>query len=233
LPTDQFERLSSLVSEREFSSDQAIQALKRECGTAFRTIDSFGQDIRNKSHGMLGIYEAFIFQPNKSKNTIATHFRGLLSQTNYVYSASDKADTAKTLGLTGTKLEMALRLNLAGRLMCFSMLPPFNSFIEHECNKENNFSATRIAIAFQRYLKKEGHPPESLADLVPTYLPAVPRDAYDGQPFRYLPKEKLLYSVDKDLKDSKAIWWTEGKKYSSYRDQVYPLTPDAKPKSAP
>jgi len=233
LPADQFERLSLLLSGKECSSDIGIRALKLESGIAFRTIDWFYQDMQKKSRLRFGLYGFFILQPNKSKEAVANHSRDLLSQINSTCSAFKKTDMERTLGLTGSKLKMGLRPNLAGRLLCLSIVLSSDSFIKNECQTKNAESATRIAIAYQRYLKKERHPPESLTDLVPTYLPAVPIDWFDGQPFRYLPKEKLLYSVDKDLKDSKAVWWTEGKKYLKYPDQVYPLTPDAGPTPAP
>ena len=43
--------------------------------------------------------------------------------------------------------------------------------------------------------------PESLSELVPEFLSQVPKDDFDGKPFRYLPDKKLIYSVGPDLKD--------------------------------
>lgn len=54
--------------------------------------------------------------------------------------------------------------------------------------------------AFQGY---RGRPPETLDQLVPKYLPAVPLDPYDGQPLRYLPgaDDFQLYSIGADGMD--------------------------------
>ncbi len=41
------------------------------------------------------------------------------------------------------------------------------------------------AVAAERYRRKHGSWPPALADLVPHYLSAVPRDPFDGQPLRY------------------------------------------------
>ena len=43
----------------------------------------------------------------------------------------------------------------------------------------------RVICALTRYRQAERRFPESLSDLVPAYLPAVPRDIMDGQPMRY------------------------------------------------
>ena len=45
--------------------------------------------------------------------------------------------------------------------------------------------ATQLALALRCYQAETGRPAEKLDELVPTYLPAVPLDPYDGKPFRY------------------------------------------------
>jgi hypothetical protein len=42
-----------------------------------------------------------------------------------------------------------------------------------------------LQVALRLYREETGRPAEKLTDLVPKYLPAVPLDPYDGQPFRY------------------------------------------------
>ena len=41
-----------------------------------------------------------------------------------------------------------------------------------------------------------------LNDLVPKYISKVPKDPFDGKPIRYSAKNKMIYSVGNDLKDS-------------------------------
>jgi ABC-type transport system involved in cytochrome c biogenesis permease component len=45
--------------------------------------------------------------------------------------------------------------------------------------------AALLRIALRLYQDEVGKPAESLTDLVPKYLPAVPKDPYDDKPFRY------------------------------------------------
>jgi hypothetical protein len=59
------------------------------------------------------------------------------------------------------------------------------------------------ALAVERYRRDKGHWPETLADLVPDYLPKVPLDLYDGAPLRYrqLDDGVVVYSVGPDGQD--------------------------------
>ena len=57
-------------------------------------------------------------------------------------------------------------------------------------------------MALRLFEKRTGKLPATLAELVPAYLTAVPRDPYDGNPFRYAPEKRLVYAVGMDLKDS-------------------------------
>ncbi|MFA6545144.1 MAG: hypothetical protein WCS99_12070 [Limisphaerales bacterium] len=92
---------------------------------------------------------------------------------------------------------------------------------------------TLTAIALHRHRLKHGGFPTELSALVPTILPAVPRDFMDGQPLRYRLEadgQFRLWSVGEDFKDdgadatpvdpSKAgdsVNWLKG------RDWVWPL----------
>ena len=49
-------------------------------------------------------------------------------------------------------------------------------------------------------LEHAGTRPETLRDLVPGYLKAIPADPFDGQPMRY--NKDRIWSVDKDLEDN-------------------------------
>ena len=40
------------------------------------------------------------------------------------------------------------------------------------------------------------------AALVPEYVDAVPRDPFDGQPFRYSKQKGIVYALGTDLKDN-------------------------------
>ncbi len=62
----------------------------------------------------------------------------------------------------------------------------------------------QTALAVERYRLAEGHLPESLENLVPAYMEAVPKDPFDGRRLRYFTPEKgfVVYSVGDDLTDN-------------------------------
>ncbi len=64
--------------------------------------------------------------------------------------------------------------------------------------------ATLVAIAIESFRRNEGRPPAALNDLVPRYLPAVPKDPFaPGEPLRFvvLGDAPLIYSVGQDADD--------------------------------
>jgi hypothetical protein len=61
-----------------------------------------------------------------------------------------------------------------------------------------------VAVAAERYRRDKGHWPESLDDLTPDQIKAMPTDPYDGKPLRYkhLADGVIVYSVGPDLEDN-------------------------------
>lgn len=59
------------------------------------------------------------------------------------------------------------------------------------------------AIAAELYRRDHGKLPESLEDLVPDYLAAVPKDPFNGEPLRYVVNENdfVIYGLGEDLND--------------------------------
>jgi hypothetical protein len=70
------------------------------------------------------------------------------------------------------------------------------------------FEPTRAACSLISYQLAHGAPPEQLADLVPTFLPSVPIDPFDGKPLRCRRDGTnwVIWSVGSDLKDDNAAW---------------------------
>ncbi len=59
------------------------------------------------------------------------------------------------------------------------------------------------AIAAELYRRDYGNLPETLDNLVPDYLPAVPTDPFNGEPLRYVvnPRDFVIYALGEDLND--------------------------------
>jgi hypothetical protein len=88
------------------------------------------------------------------------------------------------------------------------MLPAIQSLRIKAVRADLEFEATRVVCALKSYQLVHATPPEQLADLVPTFLPSVPTDPFDGKPLRYRRegKEWVIWSVGSDLKDGNAAW---------------------------
>jgi hypothetical protein len=63
--------------------------------------------------------------------------------------------------------------------------------------------AARVGLAIQRYRLAAGALPDTLAELLPAYLDAVPKDPFDGNELRYKKREPgfVVYSINEDLHD--------------------------------
>ena|ERR1017187_7880894 len=72
-----------------------------------------------------------------------------------------------------------------------------------EARLQAHLRAVSVALSVERYRVTKNVLPDSLGDLVPEFLTAVPIDPFDGQPLRYkkLAKGYVVYSVGEDGKD--------------------------------
>jgi hypothetical protein len=84
------------------------------------------------------------------------------------------------------------------------LLPAFRNINEAFRRKQANIRCTTAALAAERYRRKHGAWPESLAKLATAkLLAAVPLDPYEGEPLRYqrLPDGIAIYSMGPDGED--------------------------------
>jgi hypothetical protein len=60
-----------------------------------------------------------------------------------------------------------------------------------------------VALAVEQFRRRHGKLPERLDELMPEFIPAVPADAFDGNPLRYVVGRDryIVYSVGQDLID--------------------------------
>jgi len=58
-----------------------------------------------------------------------------------------------------------------------------------------------LLIACQRYERHNDRLPAKLDALMPEFIEAVPKDPFDGQPLRYAPERRIVWSVGENLKD--------------------------------
>lgn len=115
-------------------------------------------------------------------------------------------------------IKMLLGGNLVGDLMFYMVAPALGG--DKKSAAKVKAEATLGLLAIKAFQLKHGKLPETLEELVPEFLPAVPMDDYDGKPLRYRPAERLLYSVGSDFKDDGGIE-TDSRKHLP--DFVFPF----------
>jgi hypothetical protein len=83
----------------------------------------------------------------------------------------------------------------------------FNVVFDIDFRARAELDSAMVAIAVERYRLAERRLPESLEQLVPKYLEAVPVDPFDGKPLRYKRLEKgyTIYSIGEDGQDNGGI----------------------------
>lgn len=84
--------------------------------------------------------------------------------------------------------------------------------------------ATLTALALEIFRRRSGHYPATLDALVPTLLPALPIDLWDGKPLKYRIQDHrpLLYTIGSDLIDNGGVRSTERSLLSGHAKRLSP-----------
>jgi hypothetical protein len=87
------------------------------------------------------------------------------------------------------------------------LLPSLSRIGMVELRSNTSVDCARAALGVEQFRLAEGRLPESLDQLVPKYLDAVPIDPFDGKPLRYkrLDKGYTIYSVGEDGEDNGGV----------------------------
>jgi hypothetical protein len=145
----------------------------------------------------------YLFQPNKTKALFAGFFRNIIRNASRSYAEREESGIEKYVAeQKRNKLKFFVGPNSIGRILFMLVVPAFDKISEMKCRLDCDLAATRIIVACHAFRRSTGAFPVSLDDLVPGYLGSVPRDPFDGKPFRYSREKGIVYAVGKDLADS-------------------------------
>jgi len=91
--------------------------------------------------------------------------------------------------------------------LTMTVLPTFQVMFQATARGLASSSMADTAIAIEQFRRRHGRPPQSLDELVPEFLPAVPIDPFDGQPLRYAtdPGGFRIYSIGGNAKDDGGV----------------------------
>ena len=168
----------------------------------------------------------YAFHPNRTRATAAQFYRTAIQNAPRPY-AQRQLPEVPPLQIGGIhRFLLALEPNKQGRMLGEMFLlerNPMGSCFEWKCGIQSYLDGLRLVIACRLYEMRHGRLPETLDTLVPELLAEVPRDPFDGAPFRYVREDAVVYSVGKDLKDP---WLSGTHRFGSF-------TPGGTEESAP
>ena len=188
------------------------RALKAECryethlvgqlaGGEIHWLDllGFGNAERDFRTWVLGLFQqpGYFFQPHATRRSLQGFYRRMIRNVALPYARIDLTD-GREFGRSWTDW---LRPNAFGRTLRSLLIPPVGITMEKKCRIESLRAGAQLVAACHRFARKQGRFPETLAELVPEYLGEVPRDPYDGAPFRYSAEKGLVWAVGRNLTD--------------------------------
>jgi hypothetical protein len=92
--------------------------------------------------------------------------------------------------------------NPVGKILLDILMPAVDAVQKQADLVYFSGAATRVLFALRAFYNDESKLPDTLDELVPTYLKSIPSDPFDGQPIKYSKKSMILYSVGDDFIDS-------------------------------
>jgi len=89
--------------------------------------------------------------------------------------------------------------NFVGWRLLAALFPAWKDLAERLACSEFYLSASEVVVAAELYRRKTGRRPESLAALVPEFLPSVPTDPFDhGAALKYDVERDIVWTVGPD-----------------------------------
>ena len=188
------------------------RALKAECRYEAHVVEQladgeihwldllgFGNARHDFRTWVLGIFQqpGYFFQPQATRRSVQDFYRRMIRDVALPYARIDSTD-GRDFGRGWTDW---LRPNAFGRALRTLMIPPAGITLEKKCRIESLRAGAQLVVACNRFEQARGRRPETLAELVPDFLGEVPRDPYDGEPFRFSAEKGLVWAVGRNLTD--------------------------------
>jgi hypothetical protein len=145
--------------------------------------------------------EDYLFQPNRTQSKLAARMRE--RQERSVLNCQDAlAEGPEPAPRVVRMLRIFASPNPVGGFLDEIAMPSFERFDVRRCHNDAKLGLVQLAIALRAHQSATGALPDRLEQLVPTYLEAIPIDAFDGAPLRYAKDRGVVYSIGDDLADA-------------------------------
>jgi hypothetical protein len=195
--------------------DGAIESLRRDDNERTPYAETLRNELeyakREFNHQILtqaGPWGQLLYSKRVANCYFDAAFGDLIQESDKPFWQSDTEKVAEKWVPDGRQPRLSALNRPMQRILIAMLLPTIAGNRRHVIRTELDLIATEIVCALKTYEIINGKPPEHLADLVPSFLPSVPIDPFDGKPLRYRREGTnwVIWSVGSDLKDDNATW---------------------------
>lgn len=207
--TETLSRIGRTLSDTGDFTPGLIRAIKMEFKVVSNqlqdfsemTIDELSQLSGSSAPSFLGKVSVpdYLFQPHRTREIFATEYRKLIRSAPQVYVESEVTDVEWLYGKD--QIKRRLGNNAIGLIFVNIMLPSMDRLLVTKYKSECRRVVLQLQVGLRQFQIEKGSFPQTLEALVPGYLPVIPTDPFDGQPLRYDPERKLIYSVGENGTD--------------------------------
>jgi hypothetical protein len=185
-------------------------------------------------HWSIGFLQRHLIQRNRTLHLYSGFYRRMVSNAGQSYADMALSNFVDQPSSASRVVGLVLRPNPLGQVLYRILVPGIEGALKKSCYLEATISSVRVAAACRAYEKDTGELPDALAQLVPAYIDAIPRDPWDGQPMRFSKDKAIVYTVGSDLIDSGGSTEATNPKYKSHKsawrayaeDMVFELHPE-------
>lgn len=144
----------------------------------------------------------YLLQPNRCRLKAAEMVREEIHAISL--KGNDPLPEIEPAGVTGRESKIGLlgKPNALGRILLETVACGNVRIIRSKARCERSLRGARLVVALRLFEKRTGKLPSTLDELVPTYLPSVPLNPWDGMPFVYDPEKRLVRSASANPKPS-------------------------------
>ncbi len=207
-----------------YSSRNTLSSLTARGVNYLMSAGMFNSLLGNSSlfwlHTALRIAPSFYWHPN---DTVENSARITNAELATVHTSCATLGSSPTTPLVFTPKNHFLWVftpNLVGKLMSniVSSTPIQPKITFDWCTVKMNYSAARLTLALRAYQQDHKSFPNSLSELIPNYLHAIPNGPYSGKPFGYINQQDggaSIYSVGRTHGTAGRTYFSLGTETSS------------------
>lgn len=210
LPPEKLLATARKLKGFEASQDDLREVLKVAYATQADMLDGFPGSVDTNSAGPSIPPPSFLYSATRSKRELTVRIRLTMAAMTNCYAIG-----IKMIPTEKTNVSMFWRLmhgNVIGTIMNELDLDSPVRLLTRKCKETVSLRATRTVLALRAFQLTNGRNAQSLEELPPDFLEAVPMDDFDGKQLRYSSSRKVVYSVGENLNDDGGVQSTNRSK---------------------